>query len=814
MKSRILGTACAILVLLCAGFPNGDGSVLWAQQSKAQDLDAEPAAASGTEEEAPPVAIPSTEIASRATSTISVLTEMSKTAVSQPQVEEISAALPELIATIEQLRDDPVNAALEDQAPFLLEDARLQWVRLDTRLAGWGHTLDTRAQTLYDARAQVHRFQETWTLTRTETAGEELPTAVTQQIQTVLETVDATDRELQIRQDVVLTLQNQISEQVIAIGVQTGLIDSALDAVRNDVLRRDLPPIWRAGSVPIPAVRGQLQETWDRLYRGGEQFVTNYRDDILKQFAFFLVLSLLVFVLNRKAKRYQDQDESIQAASSVLKHPLVAAGLLTVLVSDLFYPNAPLVIKNLLPVLALPLAARLAAGLVPRSLLRPLYSLLVLSFVSNLQNLFLDQGPVRRSILLVIAMAAIAGLIWLQRRTRTKSLLAWPRVSTVVVHLGGLTFSISVVANFLGFVALAELITYATLESAFLAFVLLAAVRIAEALVMVGLRTGSVRSLASIRFHTVALQHWISRFVRLGAVILWLSAVLKLFQVRQPVLGLLEEWLTRSWQVGSVHVTPTNVILFAVVLWVARLLAKIVRGLLEDDILPRAHVERGVGTTISTLINYTILALGILLALAAAGFDVQQFALVAGALGVGIGFGLQNVVNNFVSGLILIFERPVQKGDKVQVGTLVGEVKHIGIRASTVRTFDGADVIVPNADFISSQVINFTLSDRLRRITVEVGVAYGTDPVSVPELLVNVAGEHEKVLENPVPYVLFLGFGESSLDFKLRFWTADYDNWIHTASEVTVAVNAALAAAGIVIPFPQRDLHVKPVEPI
>lgn len=177
-----------------------------------------------------------------------------------------------------------------------------------------------------------------------------------------------------------------------------------------------------------------------------------------------------------------------------------------------------------------------------------------------------------------------------------------------------------------------------------------------------------------------------------------------------------------------------------------------------------------------------------------------------------MGFGLQGVVNNFVSGLILLFERPVQVGDRVQVGDLTGDVRHIGVRATVVRTRDGAEVIVPNANLISSEVINWTLSDPRRRINVLVGVAYGTDPERVIDLLVGSAQEHPDILERPAPTALFLGFGESSLDFSLRAWTAQSTNYRRVRSELTLAVNAAIVEAGIEIPFPQRDLHVRSAE--
>lgn len=197
----------------------------------------------------------------------------------------------------------------------------------------------------------------------------------------------------------------------------------------------------------------------------------------------------------------------------------------------------------------------------------------------------------------------------------------------------------------------------------------------------------------------------------------------------------------------------------------------------------------------------------------AAGIEWSRFALLAGALGVGIGFGLQEVVNNFISGLILIFERPIKIGDTIEYNSVRGHVIRIGIRSSTVRTFDGAEVIIPNGHLISNELTNWTLSDHQRRIEVLVGVAYGSNPNQVLEILLKVARENEKVLDNPEPVALFTGFGDNSLNFSLRFWTNDYQNWLILSSQITLEIHNALYAAGIEIPFPQRDLHIRSIDP-
>jgi len=212
---------------------------------------------------------------------------------------------------------------------------------------------------------------------------------------------------------------------------------------------------------------------------------------------------------------------------------------------------------------------------------------------------------------------------------------------------------------------------------------------------------------------------------------------------------------------------------------------------------------------VSALSHYCILLLGFLLAISALGVNTDRFALLAGAFGVGIGFGLQNVVNNFVSGLILLTERPVEVGDTVTIGQTFGLVQRIGIRSSTLRTWQGAEIIVPNAQLVSEEVTNWTHSDARRRMEIPIGVAYGTSPQRVIDILAAAAKTGSDILPEPEPTVLFMNYGDSALEFEVRAWTANFDNFQQVRSALMVVLSSALAEHGIEIPFPQRDLHIK-----
>ena len=228
--------------------------------------------------------------------------------------------------------------------------------------------------------------------------------------------------------------------------------------------------------------------------------------------------------------------------------------------------------------------------------------------------------------------------------------------------------------------------------------------------------------------------------------------------------------------------------------------------------MPRIDLPRGVPETISRLTSYAVIAVGAVIASAAAGFDISRITIIIGALGVGVGFGLQNIVNNFVSGLILLFERPIRVGDALDLDNTGGVVDKIGMRATTVSTWNGAEIIVPNANLISGNVTNWTLNHDRRRMVIPLGVAYGTDAEKVAQLIVDVANDNKDVDARPEPTCFFVGFGDSSLDFQLRAWTAE-TKFSRVSSDLRFSIVRTLAEAGIEIPFPQRDLHLRTPDP-
>lgn len=253
------------------------------------------------------------------------------------------------------------------------------------------------------------------------------------------------------------------------------------------------------------------------------------------------------------------------------------------------------------------------------------------------------------------------------------------------------------------------------------------------------------------------------------------------------------------------------VIVLLLVAWVARKL----RWILRDRVLSRTHMEEGSRDVVARIASYLVAVLGWLIGLSALGIDLTSLTVLLGALGVGLGFGLQNVVGNFISGLIMLVERLVQVGNRVEVGGIAGRVTRIGARSTTIVTNANIAMVIPNSKFIEESVVNWSLGgDRRVRFGLPVGVSYGSDPRQVERLLLEVATAGPDVLPDPAPTVVFLGFGDSSLDFELRVWTdSKYDRPKVFMSPLYFAIWDKFKEHEIEIPFPQRDLHIKgPIE--
>ncbi len=591
-------------------------------------------------------------------------------------------------------------------------------------------------------------------------------------------------------------------------------LQSRLDALRSRVAERREGirvalhaavggPVWTPGAVGFPADELRANA---RLIR--EELVDYFRQHGQRVGALFVALAVLLFVLLRRPAA---------AAGPVATRPLsvgtAACGALVVALPCItaFAPPAPFAFYRVVwfcfPLLAAAVATRSYAIGIPATAWALGFALFLNEF-----RVVAEMSPAADWLLLVVQIAPFgAALVHDWRGGALAGILPrWPRalldrfVRAIIVLL-----VIAVIVSLFGYASIAMGLVAALVIVPGYALTFAAVAWALDRASAGLLATPLARSLRSVRERGDAILralHWVA------VLFAWLAGVLT-FAVSYSALDDLIRLGTlitgTHVSVGDVTITLTAMLAALVVVAMTWAVTKLVRFVLDHEILPRLDLRTGVPIAISTIVGYVLVVTGAVLAMAALGIDLTKVTLLAGALGIGVGLGLQNVVSNFASGLILMLERPINVGDQIDVGGVVGEVKRIGVRSSTVRTGQGAEVIVPNADLASKQVTNWTLSDRARRYEIDVGVAYGSDPERVLRLLEAAAADVPEVQQTPKPRALFTGFGDSSLDFRLFAWVESIDVGLQAQNGLRMAVLGKLAAAGIEIPFPQRDVHIR-----
>ncbi|PKP46577.1 MAG: mechanosensitive ion channel protein MscS [Bacteroidetes bacterium HGW-Bacteroidetes-11] len=275
------------------------------------------------------------------------------------------------------------------------------------------------------------------------------------------------------------------------------------------------------------------------------------------------------------------------------------------------------------------------------------------------------------------------------------------------------------------------------------------------------------------------------------------------------------DWLKSSWNyelfhLGTSQFTTKTFLLLILSLFLLFYLSSKIRKILVNKVFPRYDLDIGVSQSIATILRYLMIIIGLIIIFQTTGIDLSAIGLLVGALGVGIGFGLQSITNNFISGLIILFERPIKVGDRIEIDDLAGNIVDISARATTIITNDNIAVIVPNSDFINNRVINWSHNNREVRLNFPVGVSYKEDPEKIRKLLTDVANANPGVLSLPPPYIRFEGFGDSSLNFAVMVWTSEFiDRPMILRSELYYEIFAKFKEHNVEIPFPQRDIHLK-----
>lgn len=521
-----------------------------------------------------------------------------------------------------------------------------------------------------------------------------------------------------------------------------------------------------------------------------------------------VIITLLAGFLVHKGRREHAETEW----RFIILHPLATAIFVATIACGALYSAPPALWRWLLAFLAASSSAVLISGLLDDPRKKLMIYILAGTYVLTLglQIIALPLTLYR----IYLAMLSLLGIPFLLVLAARHSRVPGRRNDYFILalRLGALVLFCSFVAQWIGYSTLSSRLFESSMKTVFLGLF---------SWMTLHLGRGSFQYL--VRLPILQRRRFILQFG--GELEIHLRKLLFVIILGYVAFYLMEIWgifpsAGQAWQafldvgftMGEKKIS-THLVLLAVLTLYASIQGSWVLGaLLETEFFPPRGVDHGVRDSILKLLHYGVITVGFLLALSLLGFELKNFLVLAGALGIGIGFGLQHIVNNFVSGLLLLFERPVKVGDMIMIESEWCTVRKIGLRATTVETFDQSEIIVPNSDLISQKVTNWTLTSEQSRVVLKVGVAYGSNVKQVLEILTECANQHPKVLADPPPSPLFVQFGDSAMNFELRAWVEKASHRLQVKSDLLMAIDEKFHQQGVEIPFPQHDLHLRSID--
>ncbi|MDX1333533.1 MAG: mechanosensitive ion channel, partial [Robiginitalea sp.] len=637
-------------------------------------------------------------------------------------------------------------------------------------------------------------------------------------VRDVLNKLKEVDTETKDYNNTYLRLQTRISRlrQSVAEIIQT-LYDKRESETYALFHQRHLP-IWQSFQ---DAKKGDTQsvsrpETLTKPDIRVSELLQTHKEKLFFLLILGLVLTAFIIYLKRQLVKTIGKEAAADKASAsylLFRAPALVVAFILIFVGRLQLLEGTRFLGDILLIALLLIAISLIIHQIPSRFRGLIYFSVVFIVLDSIKTYVWFQSLHYRIYMLVEAFL-MAGVLFyfLRPYLETRKLLTTP-IGNFMIRLLPLAYflcTVSVISNILGYTNLADLTLRIVTQSGIAVIIAYGLLIAFESVFISWLEQRYHRTADPDIAHLAFLKKRTSQVLRVLVIFLFVIGFLNIIDEFRTVMDFLSSVMNEPYVVGNLTFTLGSVFMFLLILTLSYVISRLISFLVSDDygLLRFFRLPKGIPTAISLVLRYSIIAFGIVLALSYLNVDLSKFNLMAGALGLGIGFGLQTVISNFVSGLILVFERPILPGDTIEVNNLFGKVSRIGVRASSITTYDGAEVVVPNMNLISNDLINWTLSDSIRRVEILVGTTYDADPNQVLEILRECATELEYAIKERDPLVLFTEFGESSLNFRLLFWVP-FEKGLTAKSEVSIAIYNRFKEAGIQIPFPQRDVHIK-----
>jgi potassium-dependent mechanosensitive channel len=763
---------------------------------------------------APPTAIPVAEVTGRADDVGTYLRSLDEQLPPSAQISKIEQDLGPLGEKLSERAEQTHRTIVGAPGLGTLDSLTDSWQSSRLGLVSSMAIVTDRANWLEQQRSQLAKLSATWAKTRAELQAAKVPPELTQRTADTVAAIAGAQAKVEAQRAANLVLQDRIARELTRADTALAEIAQARRLAADSLLRRESPPLWRLRPRPLGELPTAVAASVSEQFAGLRAFAIDRSDRIALHAVVLLAAVAFILWARRHARRLTAAEGVARSLAVVFDQPIAAALVLGMLAAFWIYADEPRTARLIAELGAFPPMLLILRRLVAPPMRPVLYVMAALFLADIVRDLVVPLSMFERVLFLLEMLTVTVMLTWLVRAGHANQLVAGRsgsavgRVRRALLDLALLACVIAFVAGTIGNVSLGRLLGSGVLLSGYLALVLIAGRRLAEGLVTFALRVPPLTHLRMVQHHGTYLEERATAWLRAGTAIAWLIATLDYFGALTPVIAGARGVLTASLTLGVFSISLGDVLGFVVTLYVAYFVSSVIQFVLAEDVFPRLSLRAGLPYALSSLVKYAIVFVGFLLGLFALGLNLDRVTVLGGALGVGVGFGLQNIVNNFVSGLIVLFERPIRVGDAVQIADVQGEVRRIGIRSTTVRSWEGAEVIVPNSQLVADRVTNWTPFDQRRRIEIRVSVAYGTAPDKVLQVLAEVAQGHTDVVTTPAPLPLFLGFGASALDFQLWAWTNRLDRFGVIKSELGVAIYGAFRDAGFSIPFPQQEVRL------
>lgn len=733
-------------------------------------------------------------------------------------VEEVEQLFGKLSSNFNKHKSKLDALDLTKQTSGKIKELLRQWSVIQNDVSQLLSDITEQTTELESRKERFNNLANMWKATISNAPEEGTPADLVNAIKKLQSNLSNVDKLITSELNSLLIIQTNLSKYSIEVENTLSLIKEIDSANRRNILTRNAYPIWEIGSdtTETKSIEKEFTDIITSYKTSYSEFLVTYEESIPFYVLTFFIFFFFILYLKTNSKKIESDEEELKQSLILLNYPLSATLLVFGIFMTFFYGDAPAAFKSIVKIILLIPLVRVMVKIINPVMIKPLLIFTALFVVNQIKVAASSATSIERLLLFALTVISILAVIWVVKINQLSDKLYKDEKKKYVLFARktALTlFIIALVANTLGFVKLGIVLINGIYDTFFATAILVTGKIIMHAILLVFLKTKFALKFRIVKFKSDTIKNTFEKVIGLTVKIIWLVVVLNAFNIYVPV----KEWLLNQLNAdigfGSFSTSLMDILLFIGTVWISYLISKLLRFILEEDVLPRLSLPRGIPGTISTLTKYFILSLGFVIAVSSIGLDLNRFAILIGALGVGIGFGLQDLVNNFISGLILIFERPIQVGDIVHFNQIEGKVTNIGIRSSTIKTWQGSEIIVPNGHLVSNDVTNWTFSDNMRRIEITVGVEYGCDVSQVKELLLNCAQSDDRILRNPEPVVIFRDFGESSLDFELRCWTSNFNLWFSISSELRFAINNIFNENGITIPFPQRDIYIKTPDP-